>query len=87
MRRDQRLIRDILRFTEERATGEFPLRAGDFLRWTDCYKDESTRVVQYHIGLCRQAGFIDARKTGGKRHPRHMIYSLTWKGHEHLSDE
>ena len=62
---DQSLIAEILRFTEEEATDQHPLRVGDFLRWSDRSPSEVHRIY-YHIGLCSQGGWIEVRKIGGK---------------------
>lgn len=75
MPRYQKLIRLILEYVEEHGTGR-PLAPPEF--------DEYTRTeINYHIGLCDQAGYLEVRKTSGN-HPRYRPVSLTWNGHEQL---
>ena len=78
MKRDMGLIRKLLRYAEERAEG-FPLEAPE-------YRSYSAAEVHYHLGLCRQAGYLEASEStyAGHSFPRYLIVNLTWRGHEEL---
>ena len=49
-------------------------------------KKYTPEQLHYHIGLCQQAGYIEAEIVSGaeERYPRYEVGSLTWKGHEEL---
>ena len=78
MRRDMKLILKILECAERRTVGGFS--AVD-----DC-PAYSWEVVHYHVGLCAQAGYLEARQISGAEEPhvRYEIGNLTWDGHEAL---
>ena len=45
----------------------------------------SATKIHYHVGLCWEAGFIEAVQVSGDETPkRYKMISLTWKGHEEL---
>lgn len=71
MRRDPKLILLLLRYAENKATGNRYLTEPRF--------DGYSRIqVGHHIKICRQAGLLETANEG--RAPR--IKDLTWKGHE-----
>ena len=79
MKRERKLIRDILAYTEENACGD-PLDAPEIDGYT-------TIQIHYHIGLCTEAGYIHSREitTKADAHQRYQILNLTWQGHEELA--
>lgn len=78
MRRYMDLILRILQYVETNGNGEM-LPAPEMDGYTPAQ-------VHYHIDLCMQAGFVDARVISGAEEPskRYCIGSLTWHGHEAL---
>ena len=74
-----KLIRQILEYVEANGNGE-PLDPPDI-------PDHTPIEVNYHIGLCAQAGYLEVTVVSGKeeRHRRYVIYELTWAGHEELA--
>ena len=78
MKRHMRLIRKILEWAEQRCNGE-PIHP------PDC-SDHDTRVVNYHVGLCEEAGYLRIEKISGAEEssPRFVMGTLTWAGHEAL---
>ena len=79
MRRHMNLIQLILEYTEEHGNGKIlPLPR---------FEEYTFAQVNYHTGLCGQAGYLELSvqgKTVGE--PRkYFILELTWKGHEELA--
>ena len=72
MKRHKQLIRMILLYTEENATGR-PLAEPH-------YEEYSREQIRYHIELCSQAGYLKIKKSG----KRARILSLTWRGQDEL---
>ena len=80
MKRDMRLICQLLAHVECKQT-EGPVEIPTI-------QDYSEGQVHYHVGLCIEAGYIDAAKPGmysaGRRFS--SIHRLTWQGHNALDD-
>ena len=78
MKRYLDLILKLLEFTEEQANGDVhPPEVPGY----------SLRQVHYHVGLCKEAGYMKVRElSGGKKFPRYRIISLTWQGHEAMEE-
>ena len=76
MKRNMKLIRKLLQYAEEKATG--------ILIEAPEYRDYSDKEVHYHIGLCMEAGYLHANCKVAYDPPRYLIRSLTWMGHEKL---
>ena len=72
MKRDKGLIYQILKWTEENATGT--LEPAPDLR------GYSPELIRYHIGLCEQAGYLEPALTSTAT----FIRNLTWHGHNVL---
>lgn len=77
MRRQMKLIKAILQ-----ACSEYPDTSISQAALIDAidgaeYRDKA--VVEYHLGLCRQAGYLEQDGTRGK-----YDWRLTWNGHEAL---
>ena len=71
MQRDMHLIKQILKYVERYGPGakgwlEDPEIPG--------YTDDQ---IEYHIGLCKQAGYLAMHKVG-------RLKGLTWEGHNAL---
>ena len=48
------------------------------------FDDDDPELVNYHIGLCSEAGFIHADERGLTPPKSYEIWNLTWDGHEFL---
>ena len=74
------LIRKLLEFAElkDSPSGEPPPEISGYT----CHQ------VHYHVCLCDEAGLLHVRKISGagEPYPRYCIDSLTWKGHETLTE-
>jgi hypothetical protein len=44
------------------------------------------KLVNYHIGLLAQAGFLHAINQGHEDNPKWSVYGLTWQGHDLLDE-
>ena len=79
MKRHMQLIRKLLEFAENRNNGGWSPAP-------EC-SSYSHEIVHYHIGLCREAGYLDIQKISGAEEPyaRYEIGNLTWAGHEALA--
>ena len=81
MRLQKKLLHKILRYAEENATGQ-RLATPEF-------EDYKKHEVNYHIGLCYEAGFLhvhmDASPELGVA--VYQIRNLTWKGHLELEEK
>ena len=80
MRLQKKLLHKILRYAEEKATGQ-RLIAPEF-------EDYSKPEVNYHIGLCYEAGFLHVHIIPSQvaDFPVYQIRNLTWKGHLELEE-
>ena len=80
MKRHMQLIQQLLKHAECRGGGA-GVHPPELAGYTD-------QQVQYHVGLCVQAGYIEATLISGKEEPyrRYLMGNLTWAGHEALSD-
>ena len=78
MQRKMKLIYKLLEYMECHGRGEglLPLEISGY---TDA-------EVNYHIGLCQQAGYMEVQGVSGKEEPfkRYAMLNLTWAGHEAL---
>lgn len=74
MKRQWKLIFDILKYVESKKTNGTPIPLPEF----DNYE---TYEVVYHVKLCVEAGYLDASMSG--REPLEII-CLTWDGHDKL---
>lgn len=80
MERDFRLIMRILAYLAETQTKlDQQVRIPEFPNYTP---DE----VQYHVGLCHQAGYVNAQFVGGSVSQFTHLSLLTWEGHEKLDE-
>ena len=80
MERDFTLIMRILAYVAEtQTTLTQQLRIPQIPSYTP---DE----VQYHVGLCQQAGYLDANFVGASVSEFTHISRLTWAGHEKLDE-
>ena len=78
MKRKMELIWKILRYSEENATGGKPLGLPSF-------SDYSREEVNYHTGLCHEAGYLQiVEKTTVGKPKSYEILGLTWEGQEVL---
>lgn len=81
MKRYMELILALLRFAEQKADQSLELPP-EIKGWTP-------EQVHYHVGLCREAGFLTASEESAaapSSYRRHFISCLTWKGHEKLDE-
>ena len=71
-------MRKLLQYAEANATGQL-IDAPEFERYSE-------EEVHYHLGLCRQAGYMEVSSStyAGMPTPRYMIINLTWAGHGEL---
>ena len=78
MKRYLKLIRKLLEHAELHCHG-------DPISPPECSEFDAT-VVNYHVGLCKEAGFLRVEKISGaeEAYPRYVIGTLTWAGHEAL---
>ena len=78
MKRTLSLIRWLLEHVEQKT-------ATTYSDVPSC-KKYGTEQVHYHVGLCLQAGYLDARPISGAEESfvRYEIGSLTWTGHNAL---
>ena len=76
MKRDMQLIPWILRHVRCKADGKAALPIPDFL-------EHELEFVRYHVGLCKEAGFLRAKKIAVGEFD-YEIWNLTWDGHEFL---
>ncbi len=80
MKRDMKLICQLLAYVECNET-EGPMDIPTVPGYSD-------GQIHYHVGLCVEAGYIDAAKPGiysvGRRFP--SINRLTWQGHNALDE-
>ena len=78
MQRKMKLIYKLLEYVECHGTGE-GLLPPEISGYTDT-------DVNYHIGLCNQAGYLEVEDVSGKEEPfkRYAMFNLTWAGHEAL---
>ena len=76
MKRKMKLIRKLLQYAENNATG--------ILIEAPEYRDYSDEEVHYHIGLCIEAGYLHANQKVASDPARYLIRNLTWRGHEEL---
>ena len=72
MKMDKELIRKLLNHVECYADGVSPLALPTI-------EDYSPKVVQYHLGLCKEAGFVRVSST-----KRDVVFGLTYQGHLEL---
>ena len=72
MQRKMRLIRELLEWAEVNTEGR-SLSAPEL-------EEYSSNEIQYHIELCRQAGFLEVERS----RPYLRIKDLTWAGHSKL---
>ena len=81
MRRDMKLICKLLRFIRCNATGERknPIDAPDF------EPKYTAAEVNYHLGLCAQAGFVELAELVTEGAP-YQIVGLTWAGHNKIEE-
>ena len=70
---NEALMLIILRYAEENADGDRPIREPSL-------KDYTRQQVRYHIDMCHQAGFLTVHESG----KRLKILALTWSGHQKL---
>ena len=80
MKRDMALIQALLEHVENACGGDFLCPPA-----LPAYSD---RLIQYHVSLCGQAGFLEVQKTTGADAPyaRFVVRNLTWAGHEKLAE-
>lgn len=78
MERDCALIQWLLEHVAQKRTVA-PTTVPNCKRYTQ-------EQLNYHIGLCQQAGYLDADIVSGaeERFPRYGVRRLTWAGHEAL---
>ena len=78
MRRDFKLIRQILHYVEqEKQNGdEIPLPE---------LADYRTCEIEYHVKLCEEAGYLDIRVSSHDKKPV-AIVRMSWQGHEALDE-
>ena len=78
MRRDKKLIKKILLYVRKKANGD-PIPYPSF-------DEYDQRVVNYHVTLCEEAGFIRAARGSASEiiAAADEIGPLTWHGHEQL---
>ena len=82
MKRDMKLICKLLRFIRDNATGERknPINAPDF------EPKYSAAQVNYHLGLCAQAGFVELAGDLVNEGKPYRIVGLTWEGHNKIEE-
>ena len=79
MQRKMKLVRKILEYVEMSNT-EDRLNVPEF-------DDYSEAEVQYHVGLCEEAGYLVLPQLREEPIRRFSgIFRLTWAGHEALDD-
>ncbi len=80
MRLQKKLLHKILRYAEENAKGQ-RLAPPEF----ECYDKNE---INYHIGLCYEAGFLHVFHTPGSSISvdEYAIKNLTWAGHLELEE-
>ena len=78
MKRHMALIRALLDHVENTCEVDW-VEPPDLPHYTD-------HQIHYHVSLCQQAGFLEARNTAGAEalYPRFEVLNLTWDGHEML---
>ena len=81
MRLQKKLLHKILRYAEENATGQ-RLATPEF-------EDYKKHEVNYHIGLCYEAGFLHVHMDASPESDVavYQIRNLTWKGHLELEEK
>ena len=79
MNRDKGLILKILRYIRDTADGKRDIPPPDVNGHESC-------VVNYHVRLCWQAGFIELVKKRDGTPIDNRIVALTWDGHNHLEE-
>ena len=78
MKRDRKLIIEIVRYVRDNATSVSALDPPDVA-------GRDRVEVLYHVGLAYDAGFLDARVEFVPDAPRQFtIWGLTWKGHDEV---
>ena len=77
MQRDTGLIAKILRFVETEGT------PGRILSQPSI-EGYDQPVVNYHVNLCAEAGFLRFQPAQGGRVDKSSILALTWQGHDFL---
>ncbi|UVI32065.1 DUF2513 domain-containing protein [Paenibacillus spongiae] len=76
MKRDMELIIRLAKIIEDRTTDESGLELH--------IDDVDDALVQYNLGLMRQAGFIKAIDASSSDGEEYLPLSLTWDGHDFL---
>ena len=89
MKRDMKLILDILKYVREHANSCDLLVVPDNKELRSRYHTPN-HAIHYHVELCVQAGFLSVEETGvdapGTRISEYGIIDLTWEGHEFLEN-
>ena len=70
------LIRMILEYVEEKQSGPHKVSIPEFSDYRNC-------VVEYHVMLCQEAGYLEIIADG--RSPK-SILRMRWAGHEKLDE-
>jgi hypothetical protein len=82
------LILKILQFAETNADGG-QTRCVPSTNDLPDFDEIEDKDIQYHIGLCHQAGFLEVERTTkvvpNTVIPWYRIIHLTWEGHEYLT--
>ena len=77
MKRDKRLILKILKHAREHCTGDKPIGVPHFEGYDPDF-------VNYHVGLCYQADYLEVLEIKTQGPTLYRINNLTWAGHEAL---
>ena len=78
MKRDMKRILRILRYVRDTADGKDIIDVPDL-------PNREPELVRYHVGLCIQAGFLNAQGLGAAPlYADYHIWSMTWEGHEFI---
>ena len=92
MKRDMELIQRVLEYAQSHANGCGHSPSAEYMqKLFGCSWSEAE--LQYHVGLCYQAGYIETRKSSLRKTvkdtciPIYDILNLTWSGHERLEQE
>lgn len=77
MKRDMALVHALLAWVEEHA-------AGPEVNPPTTIANADAATTTYHVGLCVDAGYLDARQYGDRARVTYGIRGLTWLGHDVL---
>jgi hypothetical protein len=78
MKRDLLLIKKLMLFLEEKENSHHI--SGSLIR----IDDYTSAQINYHIGLLKQGGFVEAIDCSAGSNHSYMVSSLTWDGHTFL---